>query len=89
MGWAMVDLGKANESLSYLIRVTTANPRNEYAWFNLAWGQYLTGNFTESSASIAKALELSPNNAIIRGGKRLMESGKLHAHLRRKSALDN
>ena len=85
-GWALIDLGKASESVPYLIRATTANSRNEYAWFNLAWAQYLTRNFAESSASIAKALELSPNNAIIRRGKQLMKSGKLPAHLRRKSA---
>jgi len=65
-GWALIDLGKASESIPYLIQATTANPRNEHAWFNLAWAQYLTGNFAVSSASIAKALELSPNNAIIR-----------------------
>ncbi len=85
-GWALIDLGRASESIPYLIRATTANPRNEYAWFNLAWAHYLTGNFTESSASIAKALELSPNNAVIRRGKDLMKSGKLPTHLRRKSS---
>lgn len=83
-GWALVDLGRASESIPYLIRATTANPRNEYAWFNLAWAQYLTGNYTESSASIAKALQLSPNNGIIRRGNQLMKSGNLPAHLRRK-----
>ena len=83
-GWALIDLGRASESIPYLIRATTTNPRNEYAWFNLAWAQYLTGNYTESSASIAKALQLSPNNSIIRRGNQLMKSGNLPAHLRRK-----
>ena len=85
-GWALIDLGKADEALPYLIRATTANSRNEYAWYNLAWAQYLTGSFSESSTSIAKALELSPNNAIIRRGKQNMKSGKLPTHLRHKSA---
>jgi len=85
-GWALIDLGRASESIPYLIRATTANPRNEYAWFNLAWAQYLIGNFTESSASITKALELSPNNAIIRRGKQLMKSARLPPHLRHKSS---
>lgn len=85
-GWALIDLGRASESIPYLIRATTANPRNEYAWFNLAWAQYLTGNFTESSASITKALELSPNNAIIQRGKQLMKSGNLPTHLSKSSS---
>ena len=84
-GWALIDLGKASESIPYLIRATTVNSRNEYAWYNLAWAQYLTGTFAESSTSIAKALALSPNNAIIRRGKRMMKSGKLPRHLRHKS----
>jgi tetratricopeptide (TPR) repeat protein len=85
-GWALIDLGKAGESIPYLIHATTANPTNEYAWFNLAWAQYLTGNFAESSASIAKALELSPHNPIIRRGEQLMKSGNIPTHLRRKSS---
>lgn len=84
-GWALIDLGKAGESISYLIRATSVNSRNEYAWYNLALAQYLTGNFAESSTSIAKALELNPSNAIIRRGEQMMKSGNLPAHLRHKS----
>ena len=85
-GWALIDLGQPAEATSYLIRATRANPRNEYAWHNLAWAQYLTGNVTESSASIKRALELSPLNAIIMGGKQMMETGQLPTHLRYESA---
>ena len=85
-GWALIDLGKAKDSIPYLIRATTANTRNEYAWYNLAWAQYLTGDLAESSISIAKALELSPNNAIIRRGRQMMKAGILPSHLTHKSA---
>jgi tetratricopeptide (TPR) repeat protein len=84
-GWALIDLRQPAEATSYLIRATKANPRNEYAWYNLAWAQYLTGNATESSASIKRALELSPHNAIIMGGKQMMETGQLPIHLRHES----
>jgi len=30
-GWALIDLGRPSESIPYLIRATTANPRNKYA----------------------------------------------------------
>ena len=84
-GWALIDLGKADEAIPYLIRATRANPRNEYGWYNLAWAQFLTGNLAECSSSLAKALELSPNNVIIRRGKRMMMAGNVPAHLRRNS----
>ena len=84
--WALIDLGRASEAIPYLIRATAANSTNEYAWYNLAWAQFLTGNFAEASSSLAKALELSPNNAIIRVGKRMMKAGNVPAHLRRRSA---
>jgi tetratricopeptide (TPR) repeat protein len=85
-GWALIDLGRARESVTYLVRATHANPKNEYAWYNLAWAQYLTGNFAESSASINKAVELDPNNSIIRKGKLMMQSGNLPNHLKIEAA---
>jgi hypothetical protein len=42
--WALIDLERTGEPTLYLIRATMANPRNEYAWFNLAWAHYLLGN---------------------------------------------
>ena len=87
-GWALIDLGKAREAIPYLIRATTINPKNEYAWYNLAWAQFLNGNSAGCSSSIAKALELSPHNAIIRRGRRMMTTGNLPDHLRN-SALSN
>ena len=83
MDWALIDLRQPVEATPHLISATKANPRNEYAWYNLAWAQYLAGNAAESSASIKRALELSPNNAIITRGKQMMESGHLPTHLRR------
>jgi len=47
-GWTLIDLGRARESIPYLIHATQMNPRNEFAWYNLAWAQYLTNNFAES-----------------------------------------
>lgn len=44
--WALIDLGRAQEALSPLQHATKVNPANEYAWYNLAWAQYLTGNLT-------------------------------------------
>ncbi len=87
-GWALIDLGKAQEALSQLSRATQLNPRNEYAWYNLAWAQYLTGNAAASTESIKRALEISPGNAIIERGKQMMKEGNLPDHLKKKSAAE-
>ena len=81
-GWALIDLGKADEAVSALEQATRLNPKNEYAWYNLAWAQYLTGNALASSRSIDNALAIDPNNPILRRGKRLMARGKVPPHLR-------
>jgi len=86
-GWALIDLGKAVDAISFLIHATHVNPHNEYAWYNLAWAQYLTGKAAESAASIARALEISPNNTILTRGKRMMGVGRLPTHLKRSSYL--
>ena len=65
-GWALIDLGKANEAMAALNQATRLNPSNEYAWYNLAWAQYLTGNALASTESIRRALAISPNNPILR-----------------------
>jgi hypothetical protein len=84
-GWALIDLRRAEEALSSLHRATTVNPSNEYAWYNLAWAQYLTGNAVKSAESIKKALEINPGNPLIKQGKRMMETGKIPEHLRKKN----
>jgi len=81
-GWALIDLGRPEESLQVLRAAVRINPNNEYAWFNLAWAQYLTGDPTGSKESISKALQVSPGNRIILRGKRMMEEGSIPAHLR-------
>jgi tetratricopeptide (TPR) repeat protein len=82
-GWALIDLGRAEEALKPLERATRLNRRNEYAWYNLAWAQYLTGNAAASTESLKTALEIDPGNSIIRRGKESMEKGELPEHLRK------
>jgi tetratricopeptide (TPR) repeat protein len=81
-GWALIDLGKADEALPTLKQAVRANPNNEYSWYNLAWAQYLTGDPAASTESIAKALRISPGNRIIQRGKEMMRSGKVPEHLK-------
>jgi len=82
-GWALIDLGRAQEAVSSLERAVKVNPMNEYAWFNLAWAQYLTGNPAESTGSIKRALQINAGNAIIRRGKEMMEKGVIPSHLKK------
>lgn len=88
-GWALIDLGRAQEALSPLQNATKTNPRNEHAWYNLAWAQYLTGDAVGSRQSIQKALQVSPGNSIIRQGKEMMEKGEVPDHLRGKPSKAN
>jgi tetratricopeptide (TPR) repeat protein len=81
-GWALIDLGRAQEAISPLERATKVNPTNEYAWYNLAWAQYLTGNAAASTDSIRRALQIDPGNAIIKRGKEMMENGVVPIHLK-------
>jgi tetratricopeptide (TPR) repeat protein len=74
-GWALIDLGRAQEAISAVERATKVNPKNEYAWYNLAWAQYLTGDPGMSAESIKRALQINPGNSIIRHGKEMMEKG--------------
>jgi len=83
-GWALIDLGRAQEALSPLQRTTIVNPANEYAWYNLAWAQYLTGDAAGSKESIERALKINPANPIIKRGKEMMEKGEIPDHLRKK-----
>jgi tetratricopeptide (TPR) repeat protein len=85
-GWALIDLGRASEAVEPLKTATLTNPRNEYAWYNLAWAQYLTGNAQASSHSMGKALEINPNNPILRRGKDMMARGWVPPHLRRRGS---
>jgi tetratricopeptide (TPR) repeat protein len=82
-GWALIDLGRAQEAISPLERAVKVNPMNEYAWFNLAWAQYLTGNPAASTGSVRRALQINPGNAIIRRGKEMMEKGAIPSHLKK------
>jgi tetratricopeptide (TPR) repeat protein len=82
-GWALIDLGRAQEALSTLRQATRANPNNEYAWYNLAWAQYLTGNAAASTESIRRALQISPGNLIIKRAKHMMEKGEVPDHLKK------
>jgi len=82
-GWALIDLGRAQEAISPLERATKVNPNNEYAWYNLAWAQYLTGNPVASADSIKRALQVNPGNAIIKHGKEMMEKGAVPSHLKK------
>lgn len=81
-GWALIDLGRANEALPFLREAVRANPNNEYAWYNLAWAQYLTGDAVASTESIAIALRISPGNPIIKRGKEMMQKGEVPKHLK-------
>ena len=82
-GWALIDLGRAQEALKPLEQAARLGGRNEYAWYNLAWAQYLTGNSTASTESIRKALELDPGNSVIKRGKEMMERGEVPRHLKK------
>jgi tetratricopeptide (TPR) repeat protein len=83
-GWALIDLGKPDDALAILVQATEANPENGYAWYNLAWAQYLTGNAAASKTSIMRALKIDPGNSIIKRGKKMMEEGKIPSHLKRR-----
>jgi tetratricopeptide (TPR) repeat protein len=82
-GWALIDLGRAQDAITALEQATKLNPGNEYAWYNLAWAQYLTGNPTASKGSIERALQISPGNAIIRHGRDMMKEGVIPKHLKK------
>ena len=81
-GWALIDLGRANEAIPFLREAVRANPNNEYSWYNLAWAQYLTGDAVASTESMARALRISPGNPIIKRGKEMMEKGEVPKHLK-------
>ncbi len=85
-GWALIDLGRAQEALSTLQQATRVNPSNEYAWYNLAWAQYLTGNPAASTESISKALKINPGNPIVKRGKAMMENGEVPDHLKKQAS---
>ena len=82
-GWALIDLGKAQEAISALERAAKVSPKNEYAWYNLAWAQYLTGDPAGSTGSIKKALQINPGNVIIKHGKEMMQKGAIPSHLKK------
>jgi tetratricopeptide (TPR) repeat protein len=82
-GWALIDLGKPKEAIPVLQMATRVNRNNEYAWYNLAWAQYLTGDAASSSESIGRALQISPGNPIIKRGKQMMENGEVPEHLKK------
>jgi uncharacterized protein len=81
-GWALIDLRRANEAVSVLEKATRVDPSNEYAWYNLAWAQYLSGNASASSQSMNRALAINPNNPIFRRGKDMMDRGEIPSHLK-------
>jgi tetratricopeptide (TPR) repeat protein len=83
-GWALIDLGRAQEAILPLEQAVKANPANEYAWYNLAWAQYLTGNPAASTGSIKRALQINRGNPIIRRGKEMMERGAIPSHLKKR-----
>ena len=85
-GWALIDLGRANEAIPVLNQATRVNPTSEYAWYNLAWAQYLSGNPLASTESIRRALGVNPNNPILRRGKEMMEKGQIPEHLKKRNA---
>ena len=82
-GWALIDLGRAQEAILALERAVKVNPKNEYAWYNLAWAQYLIGDPAASTGSIKTALQINPGNAVIRHGKEIMERGAIPDHLKK------
>ena len=83
-GWALIDLGRAQEALSPLQHAIKVNSANEFAWYNLAWAQYLTGNALGSKESVERALQINPGNPIIKQGKEMMEKGEIPDHLKKK-----
>jgi len=85
-GWALIDLGRAEEASEPLEQATRLNPTNEYAWYNLAWAQYLIGDTTGCSRSMDKALAINPNNRILRRGREMMATGKVPSHLKGRSS---
>ena len=85
-GWALIDLGRANEAVPTLNQATSVDPNNEYAWYNLAWALYLSGNPLASTDSIRRALSINPNNPILRRGKQMMEEGRVPEHLKKRNA---
>jgi tetratricopeptide (TPR) repeat protein len=87
-GWALIDLGRADEAVGVLERATAVNPDNEYAWYNLAWAQYLSGDAVGSLRSMGRALAINPNNPILRRGKEMMANGKVPRHLRARGRTD-
>jgi len=84
-GWALIDLGRADEAINVLEHATKVNRGNEYAWYNLAWAQYLTGNPAASAQSMNSALAINPNNPILRRGKEMMAAGKVPQRLRHRT----
>ncbi len=85
-GWALIDLARANEAVAVLQQATRVNPANEYAWYNLAWAQYLNMDAIASTESIKKSLALSPKNPILRRGKEMMAKGEVPEHLKKRNA---
>jgi hypothetical protein len=81
-GWSLIDLGRPEEALKPLEHATRLSSRNEYAWYNLAWAQYLTESPTAAKESITKALEINPGNPIIRRGREMMEKGEIPSQLK-------
>jgi len=81
-GWALIDLGRAREAVVVLEQATRVNSGNEWAWYNLAWAQYLSGNAPASSESITTALAINPNNPILQRGKEMMGKGEVPSHLK-------
>ena len=84
-GWALIDLGKTGDALTVLLQATKVNPGNEYAWYNLAWAQYLSGAAAGSAESMRRALEINPYNPILKRGKEMMETGEIPDHLRKRN----
>ena len=83
-GWALIDLGRAQEALEPLGGATKLDARSEYAWYNLAWAKYLTGDGAGSKESIENALRINPGNPILKRGKEMMEKGHVPSHLKKK-----
>jgi hypothetical protein len=65
------------------VKATRVNSRNEYAWYNLAWAQYLSGNASASSESMQRTLAINPGNPILRRGKEMMAKGEIPSHLKK------
>jgi len=85
-GWALIDLRRAGEAVRVLQQATRANANNEYAWYNLAWAEFLTGDAVGSGQSMARALAINPNNSVLRRGKEMMAKGEVPAHLKERTA---